>query len=90
MKITDMNDNEIEIGTIVTWTEFFAEGPDSDKTYIVTDIINCGDMVEIAQVVWVCPDPIASGDADETGIWVKLDEAGDTPMEVEPYKIGAI
>lgn len=73
----DMNDNLVDIGTVVAFTEF-CETPDTEgKTYIVREMPNCGDTVIMAECL--------IGDEGEV-----TDILRESPITVKPFQIGAI
>lgn len=73
----DKDDFRVEFGTIVGYEENFLTPDNEDKLYIVVELPNMGNTVIMRECV-------ISDDWNVVGI------VGETLIEVEPWKIGAI
>jgi len=73
----DKDDFRVEFGTIVGYEEFMLTPDNEDKLYIVVELPNLGNTVIMRECV-------IDDDWNVVGI------VGETLIEVEPWKIGAI
>jgi len=73
----DKDDFRVELGTIVGYEEFLLNPDNEDKLYIVVRLPNYGNTVIMRECVL----------DDE---WRVTGVVGETVIEVEPWKIGAI
>jgi hypothetical protein len=86
----DINGFVVSVGVTVSFTEFFQEfemsvmGGRSNLIYLVTDMPNLGDMVEMREAYQMYPN--APIDSELRLIWEIVPES--QVISVEPWKIG--
>lgn len=91
-EFVDYNGYVVKIGETVGFTEFFEEyemsvmDGKSNLVYIVTDLPNMGDMVEMREAFQMYPD--APKESELRYIWEIVPES--PTISVEPWRIGCI
>ncbi len=91
-EFVDNNGYTVKIGETVGFTEFFEEyemsimNGKSNLVYIVTDLPNMGDMVEMREAFQMYPD--APKESDLRLIWEIVPES--RIISVEPWRIGCV
>jgi hypothetical protein len=80
---TDNFGSICHVGDVVMWDETFVTSDTADKYYVVVNVINYGDMVEMTEISDWCLNKAKDGYESVTKI-------NDETISVEPYKIVAI
>lgn len=78
----DNNGFIVDVGTIVGFEEMFDNSDNPEKSYIVVDLPNLGDMVVMSEVRYMYDE------SDMSDKWVVINP--NDQISVEPWKIGAI
>ena len=77
----DKDGYKVQIGAIVGYEEYFLNPDNEDKLYVILKMPNYGNTVIMYEIVI---------NQTSSGKWDNFCIVDNTPIEVEPWKIGAI